>query len=79
MSPGFLCWKMCNVMMVGRGGDFADFCFNTALVQLNVAANISVKYIRVDLPTQNYQYYFYISTSYILITLSSCPFYVVVF
>ena len=39
--------------MVGRGGDFADdFCFNAALVQLSVAANISVKYIRVDLPTQ---------------------------
>lgn len=39
--------------MVGRGGDFADdFCFSAALVQLSVAANMLVKYIRVDLPTQ---------------------------
>ena len=55
MSPGFLCWNMCKVMMVGRGGDFADdFCFNAALVQLSVAANMSVKYIRVDLPIRYY-------------------------
>lgn len=49
--------------MVGRGGVVADdFCFMAALLQLRVAASISVKYIWVDFPTQNIHTIQYIFT-----------------